>query len=77
MISMDVQCAVCGKAADTKKEEVTVTTGWVLDETAKMNSVNHEGAFPRVSMICPKCWKNTLKKKPEDKTAFWVYNKEI
>jgi|GEM_PF-5979612 len=74
---MDVQCAICGGSADTKKEEITVTTGWVLNEVAKTNNVNHEGAFPRVSMICPKCWKNVLKNKPEDKSCFWTYNKDI
>ena len=74
---MDVQCTVCGRTADTKKEAVTVTTGWVLEEVVKMNDVNHEGSFPRVSMICSKCWNSVLRKKPEDKTSFWTYNKEI
>ena len=74
---MDVQCAICGRTADTKKEEITGTTGWVLDEVAKLNNVNHEEAFPRVSMICPDCWNKVLKKKTEDKTCFWNYNKEI
>jgi NAD-dependent SIR2 family protein deacetylase len=74
---VDVQCAVCGQNIDTKKEEVTVTTDWLLEETVKMNVVQHEGSFPRVSMVCTKCWKDVLKKKPEDKSFFWTYNKEI
>ncbi len=74
---MDVQCAVCRRTVDTKKEEVTVTTNWILEEAVKMSGVQHEGSFPRVSMVCAKCWKNVLKKKPEDKSCYWTYNKEI
>ena len=74
---MEVQCVVCGRSVDTKKEEVTVTTGWVLDEAAKINEVKHEGSFPRVSMICAKCWRGVIKEKPEEKNCFWTYNKEI
>jgi len=74
---MNVSCAICGKTADTKKEEVKVTVGWVLENIAKDNGVNHEGSFPRVSMICNACWSKTLKKKPQGTDYFWIYNKEI
>ena len=74
---MDIQCAICGKSVDTKTEEVNVTTDWLLEETVKMNNIQHKGSFPKVSMICQKCWKNNLKKKPEDPSCFWTYNQEI
>ena len=76
-ISMDVQCAVCGKSFDTRKEEITVTTDWILEEAVKLNSVKHPGSFPRVAMVCSHCWNSILKKKPGDESCYWVYNSEI
>jgi hypothetical protein len=74
---MDIQCAVCGKSFDTKKEEITVTTDWILEEAAKMNNVSNSGSFPRVAMVCSNCWNSVLKNKPGDKSCYWVYNSEI
>ena len=74
---MEIHCVICGQRTDTKKEDVIVTASWILEETLKKNNVNHEGPFPRVCMICSKCWNDVIKNKPEDKSCFWIYNKEI
>jgi hypothetical protein len=73
---MEVTCTICGKTCDTKKEDVFVTVGWVLEKIAKDNGINHEG-FPRVSMVCNICWNGKLKKKPEGSDYFWTYSKEV
>jgi hypothetical protein len=74
---MNVTCAVCGKATDSKKEDVLVTVGWVLEKITKDNSIDHKGQYPRVSMVCKSCWNSKLKKKPEGTDYFWSYNKDI
>jgi len=74
---MNVTCAVCGKVTDSKKEEVKVTVGWVLEKIAKDNSIDPKSQYPRVSMICKSCWDKRLKSKPQGTDYFWIYNKEI
>ncbi|MEM2093758.1 MAG: hypothetical protein QXI32_00490 [Candidatus Bathyarchaeia archaeon] len=74
---MNLTCAVCGGTTDSKKENVVVTVGWILEKIVKDNGIDHEGHYPRVSMVCRSCWDKKLKIKPDGADYFWFYNKEI
>lgn len=76
-LQMKTMCFICEGEVDTRKSRVYAAVRWYFKEALEMNDIKIDREIPRVVHVCFKCWKRSLKKKPNAENWYWPFSKKI